>query len=526
MAGRLWFAGLLALSVLPFLQGLAMRADELPGIAASNPPIPGDSDVYEHSWHFWWTGFALERGTDPRFCALLGDPPGMPVVSKNIGWPDAVAFGLASAGKAAAALWMALASGTLLAFLGGWAFARAWGLSGGAAAIAAFMFTWAPARVAHVLQHYQVACAGWTALYLASLKSWLDTGRRSAVPGLLAFPAIAGLESPYHLLFAGAGFAATLLLSGRLRARRAGVALLSTAAGAFAAAVFFLTTPGGFPDVTLNWREAVFFAAEPQSLLLPSPFGLAGRAMGMPLSFSWMPNVFEGVATVGSSVMLLAALSCRSAPRRAMLLASAAFCVLALGPELRLLGRPLGIPLPFRLVQEVPFLSWIRSPSRFSMLASLFASVPAAWALFSLKRPAAIGLSALVLFELYVPRIPSLSGRIPSFYRQPGSIDATVLEIPASPMILRYSLFQTADHRPRPVYFVPREVPGLPPALTPFSIGSDQPVDSVDAVSSGVDLIVYNRWLLDDVQRDHFDGLYSGLFGYEMSDSVEIWIAP
>jgi hypothetical protein len=525
--GKAWFAGLLALSVLPFLQGISMRADELAGIPAADPPIPGDADVYEHSWHFWWTGFALERGMDPRVCELLGDSARVPVVSKNIGWPDAVVFGIAACGRAAAALWMALAGGTALAFVGGWAFARAWGLNGGAAAMAAVMFAWAPARVAHVLQHYQLACAGWAALYLAFLKYWIGGGKMRAIAGVFSCSAIAGLESPYHLLFIGTGAVATLLLSPRTGARRIGAALLATAAGASAAAIFFLTTPGGFPNVALHWSEAIYYSAEPQSFLLPSPFGLAGQLLGVPLMYSWMPNVFEGVATIGLSVMLLAAFSLKSAPRKTMLWAALAFCILGLGPELKFLGRPFGIPLPFRLLQEVPFLSWIRSPTRFSIMASLFASVPAAWVLFSLKRPARALVCAFVLLELYVPRVPSLSGRIPSFYRQAGDPAAGVLEIPASPMILRYSLFQTADSRPRLVYFVPRDVPALAAELRPFSLDSGRAVDSRDAFLTGADLIVYNRWLFGDGERERLDSLYSGLFGRpDPGESLLVWRRP
>jgi len=512
------------MTLLPFVPGLLSRQGDLPGVPADAPPIPGDSDVYEHAWHFWWVGRALGTGVDPRLCPLIGPPPGASVISKNIGWPDAAAFGLAAGEHAAEALWAALVSGALLAFLGGWAFARAWGLRGPSAATAAFIFAWAPCRVSHVIQHYQIACAGWDALSLACIKFWIDGGRRRLLPAAALCTAAAGLESPYHLLFTGLGALATFMLSGRRAWARVPAAAAAAASGAALAGAFFLTAPGGLPGVSVPWQETFYYAAEPQSFLLPSPFGIAGLLLRIPARFPWMPNTFEGVATVGASVLLLSIVSLRRAPMRVMLLASLAFCALALGPMLKFRGNPYWVPLPFRLLQAIPSLAWVRAPSRFVIPAELFASVPAAWALHSLRRPARGFAGALVFLELFVPRIPSVSGRIPSFYREAGDRTAVTLEVPASPMILRYSLFQTADSRPRPVYFVPREVPQLPAGIEPFSLGSDVAVDSGDAVNTGVDIIVYNRWLLDAPERARYDSLYSGLFGMpEPGDSVLVW---
>ncbi len=515
----------LLLSSLPFALHAIKNSGDLPGLPADEPMITGDSDVYEHAWHFWWVGSALSRGIDPRFCPLIGEPPGASVLAKNIGWPDAAIWGLVSGNEAADALWFALLSGTILALLGGWAFARSWGLGQGPSALAAFIFAWAPARTAHMLQHYQIACVGLVALALATLKHFLDEGRIRSAVFFALFTLLAGLESPYHLLFIGSGSLAVAVLAKRSGTRRLLAAGTVLGAAAACAALFFLTAPGGMPDVALNWRESIFYSAEPQSFLLPSPFGLFGFLAGIPLRYSWMPNVFEGVVTTGSVVTILAVLSLRHTPFRAMIAVAAAFCLLALGPELRILGRPLGIPLPFRLLQIGPLLSWVRSPSRFAMLASLFISVPAAWMLFKLGRKSGFLAGAALILELYAPLIPSVSGRIPAFYTRPFSEQVTILEVPASPRILRYSLFQTADGMPRPVYFVPRGDLSLPPGTDPFSIDSRSPVDSGLALRSGADLIVYNRWMLDPVQRAHFDSLYSPLFQGHLHDSVAVWAA-
>lgn len=506
----------------PFLPCLSNGGRGLVGLPARNPVVPGDSDAYEHAWHFWWVGSTLGAGGDPRFCPLAGPAPGTGLAAQNIGWIDAAIFGTAMPDRPSAALAAALAAGSLLCLAGGWAFARSWGLSAAGAAFAACCMVWAPPRTAHLLQHYQVASFGWVLIALAMLRSWAaGTARRGSPLLFVLAGAAAGLESPYHTVFLAAGSAATLILS-RPPARKALAASAAVLASAAIAWAFYEAFPGPLPDVSEGWRASVLWSAEPVSFVMPGPFGVLGRLFSVPLRMPWMPNVFEGVVTPGLGVLLLSATSLAMRMRRGMIAAWALFGVLALGPVLKLSGQTVGLFLPYRALLEVPLLAGARSPSRFAMLAAAFLSIPAASAWQSMRPAARLAAAAALALELVPPGLPMLSDRVPSVYLS-GGLEGPVLEVPASPQVRMYAFFQTADGLARPVFPLVRSAGGgsLP---GPFDPASTSRPGIREAEESGVSTIVYNRWLFDGARRDSLDERYAGLFpGCSGTDSVWVW---
>jgi hypothetical protein len=66
------------------------------------------------------------------------------------------------------------------------------------------------------------------------------------------------------------------------------------------------------------------------------------------------------------------------------LLGGVAFLVMALGPQLHLLGKSLPVGLPYTLIAFVPFLSNVRCPSRFIVYVYLFWGIVVAFAVRSL----------------------------------------------------------------------------------------------------------------------------------------------
>ena len=134
--------------------------------------------------------------------------------------------------------------------------------------------------------------------------------------------------------------------------------------------------------------------------------------------------------------------------------AAAMFFILTLGPNLRIAGYDTGIPLPFRVMEVLPFFKGNRYPSRYSvmLLMSLAPLVAAgAHALFFLRRrseraPQQVGakpktalftllpaaLIALMLFEHLSAPLPTFDLRVPSLYehvaQEPG--DFALLELP------------------------------------------------------------------------------------------------
>ncbi len=129
--------------------------------------------------------------------------------------------------------------------------------------------------------------------------------------------------------------------------------------------------------------------------------------------------------------------------------AAALFFLLTLGPSLRIAGQDTGIPLPFRIMEQLPFFKGNRYPSRYSvmLLVSLAPLVAAgvdrviAWA--DRRRQAADGrwrivssfpflLLLLLLFEHLSVPLPVFDLRVPALYdrvaAEPG--DFALLELP------------------------------------------------------------------------------------------------
>ena len=523
-----------AAAAIPFIVFLLSGSPGLPGLPAENPPVPGDSDVYEQAWHFWWAGKAIREGSDPRVCPLIGLPPPHSLAGQNIGWPDALLFGPLLGDRPADALFAALMAGTALTFAAGFLFAGSWGLDGYGSMLAALFITWAPARTAHLMQHYSIACFGWAILSMACARLFLVRGRAALLAASGMALLIASMESAYHAMIGAAGIAAVAAASLNRPCRGRIPALAAVTGVALGASLlFYAAFPGRLPAVEAS-GESVYWSAEPLSYLLPSPFGLPAVLAGMQAGAFWMPNLFEGVVTPGFVMMLLAMAAVLRRPagrcadpmrRNAVTLALLSIIpfVLALGPRLKLFATPTGIPLPYALILKLPFLEGARSASRFAMLGAALLAVPAAYALRRLGRGAGTAVAVLAAVELIPPALPSVSGAVPSFYSIRGE-GACILEIPASPTIRRYALFMTADSRERPVFFHARRAAPLDPSLEPFMADSRRPVTDDQAEATGVDLIVYNRWMFEPGERDRLDAMYSGIFDDPRgSDSVWVW---
>lgn len=510
-------------TALPFVLVLASCPQDPIGLPAVDPPIPGDSDVYEYSWHFWWVGTALSSGLDPRFCPLAGQSPGTSLAAQNLGWPDVLIFGLLAGGRAALALNFALLSGSLFSCLGGWFFAKSWDLRPSSCALAAFLCAWAPVRIAHVLQHYQIASTGFLLFTLAFSRLVLRGGNAALAVPLILAAALAGLESPYHGLMLVPGVAAVIALSMPAGIRRVLIVASATVLGTSASFAFYESFPGGIPPVSMGLYEATYWSADVAGFLLPGPFGVLSSAAGMPVRADFMPNPFDGVVTPGIATLALLLLALFRRKGRLLILAGSLFCLLALGPRLKILGTVTGIPLPYRILLSLPLAEGARSSARFALLAAAFFCIPAANAFGTLPRVLKGFALAAVVLEMYMPVLPVLPGRIPSAYVERTTV-APVLEIPASPIARRYIFFQTADGAVRPVFLAGRGSLALPAGFAAFEAGSLTPPTRDDARAAGLGCIVYNRWMMNNGELAYYDSLYSGIFGTGMTDSVEIWI--
>jgi hypothetical protein len=192
----------------------------------------------------------------------------------------------------------------------------------------------------------------------------------------------------------------------------------------------------------------------------PLAFTLAGIDVSMsgidkPLSVAFVC----AAAWVLTSVPVVAAFRARSA-FAFYLLATVAMFVLALGPEGRLLGRPVLYKAPYSWLMWLPgFEHSFRAPARFAMLAVLALSAAAAVALIRLAprvprraRAAAVGaIAAAILAESWIFPLPLAAAPAP-FALPPGVPDsAAVLEVPVGVFEDALAMFHTTVHHRRTV---------------------------------------------------------------------------
>jgi hypothetical protein len=191
-----------------------------------------------------------------------------------------------------------------------------------------------------------------------------------------------------------------------------------------------------------------FFTPPPYHLL--SANGLVHKING-----TFTGNAWEMTAYLGIFNLLLIALAARSIWRRAWkyFLGLAAFAVLAMGVSPHFLGRSLPLPLPYRLLQALPFFSQARCPSRVIAYAYLFLGILAALALGHFLagmrsknrgRAAWATVFILVFLDFYATATAVTPVVLPPCYaviQRDGAGDFGILELPKDNA--RYMMYQT-----------------------------------------------------------------------------------
>lgn len=163
---------------------------------------------------------------------------------------------------------------------------------------------------------------------------------------------------------------------------------------------------------------------------------------------------------------------------KALAIVAAAVALLSLGPDLRLDGRLTGIPLPFRLMEQLPVVEQVL-PQR--LMAYVFLCVGLLVAVFLGRQPASasrrrVGLTYAIVLVALLPLVPSQpqatsAVAVPEFFEHDGRVtqlgdDAVVVNLPnATPGDAHSMLRQAvADMRFRTPfgYFVGADGDGRP----------------------------------------------------------------
>lgn len=211
------------------------------------------------------------------------------------------------------------------------------------------------------------------------------------------------------------------------------------------------------------------FSADLLGFFVPSHLHPMADLWRKSFHFSYLNFVF-----VGYTVLALAAYGSwkhfEDRTVRFWVLAAVVFGFIALGPTLRVNGREYGLPLPFDLLQALPFFKGNRYPSRYSVMLALCWAVLASYGLHHLTRswrgkirtwgvPAVIAL--LIVFEHLSIPLPVSDMRVPPIYQAIASEqeDFTVLEVPLAwrngfrvtgtrdPVIMFEQFYQTAHQK-------------------------------------------------------------------------------
>jgi len=499
--------------------------------------LPGDGrDAWQNYWDYWWLRTALAEGQNPYQTPLLYAPYGAPLYLHTLNpfnglvtLPIQIAFGLTTAYNSVVILSLTLAAFFASLLVGHVSGGRRAGFVGGV------IYAFGSYHLAHLLGHANLIASEWLPAYiLALLVATEARGRARLLPAFGAFVALTLLTfcDWQYVLFAGvftACYAACHALARRSLAPLA-VAAAIGGAWAIAAAPLLLATARELRD-TAGDRPAVLgaekFSADLLSFFVPSPLqawwgAWAERVGGLAVAPAVERGVFLGLLPI-----LLAACGLWLAWRRAAFwVFFAGLCfLLALGPVLQIAGHPFAkVPLPYRLLQQIPGVNVSRVPARFALLVTLALAIMAGLGLVGLRArfprldrgawrfvatPLLVG--ALLAEHLAVP-YPLTAVDEPPFYRQlaasaePGAI----LELPFS-MTRSTSLFgQTIHGHPIIGGYLSRPLAypllDLPPFADPANTRNDfVPAADADAGIWSLHLAGV-RWivvLLDDPKLNH-----------------------
>jgi len=397
--GVLLVYGLLALALTYPLA--AHLGSHVPGNGVDDPPL---------TWNLWWVPTALlEMGTNPFQCDYLFYPLGINLSLYTL----TVLNGLLSIPLQAALPLVASSNLLLLSsfVLGGYgAFLLALavvrkgeGIAGTLPAFAAgLIYAFSSSKLFYAaLGQWNIASSQWIPFYVLAL---VRLARR---PGSLRLPLLAGLfllfqayaeltYASFLVLFTGLWLAWNLLVPpeevppGAPRRRHAARLAVSTGIVALVFLAGMIPQLAAMlPDLRAEgdiWAQgggfADVFSADLLGFWIPTALHPLLGSLGERLAFhrSVGQQIYTGYVVLG--LALLGVVAWRRRPSaRFWALSALVFWLLTLGPSLHFNGRDTGVPLPFALVEQLPFFQGNRYPSRYSVMLTLSLALLAAMGL-------------------------------------------------------------------------------------------------------------------------------------------------
>lgn len=346
------------------------------------------------------------------------------------------------------------------------------------ALIGGYIFGFNPAHFAHALHHVTIATVHFVPLYILFTLRALRDGRKRDIAGAAASLALGALCDWNYLVF-GIVFAALIVVYRMLKERTLlplrSIGIVAASGLLAAAALSPLLWPMIRIGLTTPFKNKLpghdIFVADLLGYVIPHTYHLTAlwepvrRINTAMTGTDWEKPVYLGLANLALAAWALPRLW---RTRRSLLAAWAAFAVLALGVSLHIYGRSVAGPLPYAVLEKLPFLENARNPSRIIQYAYAFWAVIVALALkdklSALTRPIARKIAAAVIAALIFVDFYSISSamtpvELPPCYAavvEDPDRDFGVLDVPYD--MGRYQLYQLLHKRPIVQGYIGRRV--------------------------------------------------------------------
>ncbi len=386
--------------------------------------VVGGGDAWQNLWNIDHVQRALRGETPLFFSNRVWAPEGASLRAHTLSPANSVpAAILASKVGLFAAYNTLVLFSFVLAAATSYRLARRLGASPPGAAVGAFVFTFAPERMARATGHLNLLSIGWLPFALEGLLiASRETGRRRAAGILLGALGLTALAwSDWYLALMGAMVAASFSIFEIARSPRGHRRDVVGALGASAVLTLLAVLPMAVALLRerrggeMKGHDPLLYSASVTSLVIPSRVQLVSD-LTPALTVRERLTVWEGSNYLGF-VPLVATLAVSVGRRRHRgidfaLVAGAVSLVLSLGPKLWVFSRQLDVPLPYALLEKLlPSLRLGGAVARFQALAFLPLMLGTAFAATRLLKAGrrerwAAAVAACLLLVEYAPRDP------------------------------------------------------------------------------------------------------------------------
>ena len=348
-----------------------------------------------------------------------------------------------------------------------------------ASLLGGFVYAFNPSHFAHSMHHVTIASIQFVPLFVLYFIKMLREERRSLVFWAAIFLALSGLCDWNYLVFGLVfSFLASLylLFKKRMDFFRRDFKIIS----AMLLAAFVLLSPLVVPMVWIGAHHSFrrnlpghdIFVADLFAFVTPSVYHWLTASWGRLHSFvtilkhestDWEQAVYLGLMNLALIVFAL---------RRTLkdcgkyFLALLAFMILAMGSNPHILGHAFDFPMPYRLLQHLPFFNAARNPSRIMSYGYLFLAILVAFSVQKMfshqnrKTKAAFALLCVFIFlDFYSVCTANTPYELPAAYKiiqKDPARDFGILELPWDEG--RYMMLQTLHEIPSVQGYLGRRV--------------------------------------------------------------------